>query len=253
MIGVIKNIISLLRQAQIINWKKLKIFIPKLLEYYNEWKIYSKMEGAESFTFKNARPKIFDKTLYTNIDKHYFFQDIWAFKKILESNCVYHFDIGSRVDFLGLLSTITQVTFVDIRPIKVKLENFKSKKGSILSLPYNDESINSLSCLHVAEHVGLGRYGDILDPLGTKKAAKELTRVLAPNGNLYFSLPIGKPKLYYNSHRVHSTNQILSYFPELKLLELSGVDDNGKFVINVKRNVLDSCNYGCGFFYFTKT
>ena len=68
----------------------------------------------------------------------------------------------------------------------------------------------------------------------------------------YFSLPIGKPKLCFNSHRVHSTDQILSYFSELELIELSGVDDKGIFIENVQKDKLDSCNYGCGFFWFTK-
>jgi hypothetical protein len=85
------------------------------------------------------------------------------------------------------------------------LDNFISKRGSILLIPYENNSIKSLSCLYVAEHIGLGRYGDPLDPFGTKKAAKELSRVLALDGNLYFSLPIGKPKLYFNAHRIHST------------------------------------------------
>ena len=95
------------------------------------------------------------------------------------------------------------------RPLLADLDNFDSKKGTILSMPFKDNSIPSLSCLHVAEHIGLGRYGDPLDPLGTKKTTKELSRVLVPNGNLYFSVPIGKPRLCFNAHRIHSTQQII--------------------------------------------
>ena len=245
--GLLKEI-----QSQFLNWKKLKNLIPKYLEYHNQWKIYSSMEGAESSEYTEASPKIYEQTISTKFDSHYFYQAIWGFNRILESKCKHHVDIGSNVTFVGLLTAITEVTFIDIRPLKVNLKNFKSKKGNILSLPYENNSISSLSSLHVAEHIGLGRYGDSLDPLGTKKAAKELSRILAPSGNLYFSLPIGKPKLRFNSHRIHSTQQILEYFSDLKLLELSGVDNNANFIENIDRNILDSCNYGCGFFWFTK-
>jgi hypothetical protein len=39
-------------------------------------------------------------------------------------------------------------------------------------MPFEDNTALSLSCLHVAEHIGLGQYGGPLDPLGTKKHVK---------------------------------------------------------------------------------
>lgn len=84
-----------------------------------------------------------------------------------------------------LLSTITKTTFIDIRPFKTDLKDLAVKKGDILNMPFEDNSIKSLSFLHVAEHIGLGRYGDKLDPEGTKKACIELSRILAPDGKLF--------------------------------------------------------------------
>jgi ubiquinone/menaquinone biosynthesis C-methylase UbiE len=153
---------------------------------------------------------------------------------------------------LGFLSSITKVTFVDIRPIETSLKNLNSIKGDILSLPFKDNSIQSLSCLHVAEHIGLGRYGDSLDPLGTEKACKELSRVLAKGGNLYFSVPIGKPKVCFNAHRIHSSEQILKYFNRLKLVEFSGVDDEGLFRENINIDAFSNSEYACGLFWFKK-
>ena len=144
------------------------------------------------------------------------------------------------------------MTFIDIRPFLANLENFEMKKGSILSLPFENNSVPSLSCLHVAEHVGLGRYGDFLDPQGTKKACKELSRILAVNGNLYFSLPVGKSRVCFNAHRIHTPEQILDYFRELKLIEFSGVDDKGNFLRNIKPCNLSKANYACGMFWFKK-
>ncbi len=224
----------------------------RYIEYFNDMNKYSKMDGAEKIKLIDTFPCLHDKTETTIFDPHYFYQNIWCFKKIFDSKVQYHADIGSSHDFVGLLTTITKVTFIDIRPLKVNLENFESKKGSILSIPFENNSVFSLSCLHVAEHIGLGRYGDPLDPMGTKKAAKELVRVLAPGGNLYFSLPVGIPRLCFNAHRIHSPEQILKYFNGLDLVEFSGIDDNGNFLQNIDTSELKNCNYGCGLFWFTK-
>ena len=119
-------------------------------------------------------------------------------------------------------------------------------------MPFEDNSVGSLSCLHVAEHIGLGRYGDELDPDGTEKACRELSRILTVNGNLYFSLPVGKQKTYFNAHRVHSPGTIIDYFKDLKLVELSGVTDSGRFTENIDIDVLEKSNYACGLFWFRK-
>ncbi len=196
---------------------------------------------------------IFDKTSYTPFDAHYFYQGVWAFKKIQSACPTQHVDVGSKADFIGFLTTITRVKFVDIRPLDVQLEGYESVAGSVLNLPFADSSVESLSCLHVAEHIGLGRYGDELNPRGTELACKELERILAVNGDLYFSLPIGKPRVCFNAHRIHSTEQILQYYSGLKLIELSGVTDEGKFFTNIDPSELSSANYGCGLFHFRKS
>lgn len=236
----------------VVDPKKILFSVPGYIRFLKDLVNYKKLEGAEKINFFDLLPCIYDKTQTTKIDHHYFYQDIWAFRRIYESKTNHHIDIGSRIDFVGFLSVITKVTFVDIRPVETDLENFKSIKGDILSLPFPDNSIQSLSCLHVAEHIGLGRYGDSLDPFGTKKACQELSRVLDKTGNLYFSLPIGKPKVCFNGHRIHSTKQILQYFKDLRLVEFSGIDDEGIFRENIDINAFNNANYSCGLFWFKK-
>jgi SAM-dependent methyltransferase len=227
-----------------------------LAQYYRfirEWSAYRKMEGAEPIRLGDTYPQLFDKTEVLSASGHYFYQNIWAFRKICESGVSTHVDIGSEAVFVGFLTTITRVEFVDIRPLDVPyLKNFKGVKGSILDLPYDNDSLPSISCLHVAEHIGLGRYGDPLDPLGTKKAAMELSRCLAGGGNLYFSLPVGKPRLCFNAHRIHSPCQILDYFSTLKLVEFSSYDDQKCFVENADMDSFENAKYACGMFHFTK-
>ena len=226
--------------------------IPRYLEFFKDWVKYSKSKGAETIKLINTYPCIHEKTQTTNFDIHYFYQDIWALKRIYESKPNHHYDIGSAIDFVGFLTAITKVTFLDIRPLLATLDNFASVKGSILFLPFRENSLLSLSSLHVVEHIGLGRYGDPIDPSGTKKACKELSRILAPNGNLYFSVPVGKPRLCFNAHRIHSPKQITDYFSDLELVELSGIDDKGQYIRNIDASILESADYGCGLFWFRK-
>jgi hypothetical protein len=221
--------------------------------YLKDLFTYRAMDGAEPIKLADTYPCLFDKAPRTNVDSHYFYQDLWAFKKIYSSRPAFHVDVGSNVNFIGFLTAVTKVHFVDIRPLQVSnIDNLECIKGSILDMPYENASLQSLSCLHVAEHIGLGRYGDPLDPLGTKKAATELSRCLAKGGNLYFALPVGRPLLCFNAHRIHSPGQILEYFRDLKLVELSGSTDQKEFVENLDIAKLENQKYACGMFQFTK-
>ena len=238
--------------SPIIDFQKAIIGLREYLWFFKSWYRYSRMPGAEKISWRDAYPCLYDRTGITGIDPHYFYQGVWAMRRIIESGVSEHVDVGSLVSFVGLLSTFVKVTFIDIRPAPVVLENFYSSTGSVLEMPFPDNSVNSLSCLHVAEHIGLGRYGDPLDPQGTIKAARELSRVLAPQGNLYFSLPLGKSRVQFNAHRIHSPSQILQYFDKLELVSFSGTTDLGKYQSNILPFEIENASYACGMFHFTK-
>jgi SAM-dependent methyltransferase len=106
--------------------------------------------------------------------------------------------------------------------------------------------------MHVVEHVGLGRYSDPIDSIGDLKAIAELKRILAPGGSLYFVVPVGKPKMMFNAHRVYSYRMIIEYFFELVLKEFSLVKDDGQFLANASETTSDMQRYGCGCFWFQK-
>lgn len=226
--------------------------VKNLIKFFNSYRKYRNLKGAEELKISDLYPCIYDNKKKTPFSAHYFYQGVWAFSKIKKSAVKNHIDVGSEIRWVGLLSTITKVTFIDIRPFETDLKDLTIKKGNILSMPFEDNSVFSLSCLHVAEHVGLGRYGDKLDPSGTKKACKELSRILAVNGNLYFSVPVGKQKTCFNAHRIHAPKTIIGYFKDLELVELSGITDSGEFIENIDIEILENSSYACGLFYFQK-
>ena len=185
----------------------------------------------------------------------YFFQDQLVARWIHDAQPRRHVDVGSRLDgFIGHLAVFREVEVIDIRPQPVPVSNVTFHQLDLMEKlpPRWLAATDSLSCLHTLEHFGLGRYGDPLDPLGTVKACRELKRVLAPGGNLYFGLPIGRPRVCFNAHRIHSPDQILEYFSGLKLLEFSLVDDAGHFRQNIEPAHGRDLKYGCGLFQFTK-
>lgn len=224
--------------------------IPAYIRFFRDLRTYRKLDGAHSVKLRDLHPLIYQKTNVHGIIPHYFYQAAWATRLILASGAKHHVDVGSETNYVGMLSAMVEVTFIDLRELDVNLDNFHSKAGTVLALPYPDRSLVSLSSLHVIEHIGLGRYGDPIDPEGTKKAARELVRVVAPGGNLYVSLPIGEERVCFNAHRIHSTSNILELFQGLELVEFSAVSDDGKFHKNSDLNGFDEARYSCGLFWF---
>ena len=201
---------------------------------------------------RNLFPILDEKVSFTPFDAQYYHQQLWVFEHVFKKKPKLHVDIASTYELSGYLSKIVKTKFIDYRPIKANLKNLIIERGDILNLDIPENSIESLSCLHTAEHIGLGRYGDPLDPQGTEKACKSLSRILAKNGRLYFSLPIGKERICFNAHRVHSPLTILKYFNKLTLVSFSVVDDEGVFKENVNPRDYTTGNYSCGMFLFTK-
>jgi SAM-dependent methyltransferase len=149
-----------------------------------------------------------------------------------------------------MLSAVMPVKFYDYRPATINLSNYQSGFADLLNLPFEDHSIESLSCMHTIEHVGLGRYGDPLDAEGDLKAIAELKRVVKPGGHIIFVTPVGKPRIEFNAHRIYSFEQISSYFSPFELIEFSLVPDKGGFIENADSGIVKEQQYGCGCFLF---
>lgn len=183
---------------------------------------------------------------------HYFWQDLWAAETLYGEGVRAHIDVGSRLDgFIAHLLPFCHVTYVDIRPLDIVHPHFEFRRGSILSLPFPDGSLLSLSCLHVIEHIGLGRYGDPIDPDGYRKAAGELIRVLAPSGHLLIGTPVGRERLCFDAHRVFDPETITKAFLPLCLESFHLIDDRGEQIqFDAAFDLARGCEYGCGLFRF---
>jgi len=174
------------------------------------------------FNFKSLMlyPCLMDKTNYTPVEPIYFWQDVWFAKHLFKYRPEVHCDIGSSYKTISIIAQFTKVIFVDIRSPSIIAPNVYFVKGDILNLPFENESIDSLSSLCVIEHIGLGRYGDTIDPYGSEKAINELKRVLRKGGLLYLSIPVdNENKIYFNAHRAFTRDYLIELFKGFEILD----------------------------------
>jgi SAM-dependent methyltransferase len=209
--------------------------------------------SGQSLQLADSYPCLSDWVSATPYDPHYLYQGGWLARRIAAVRPGLHVDVGSSAQTLSVLSAQVPVVFVDYRPLNARLDNMICVGGNIVSLPFADASLHSLSCMHVIEHIGLGRYGDPLNPAGVAKAAGELQRVLAPGGTLYLTAPVGRERVCFNAHRVFSPYTFEKLMPGLKLMEFSWVGDDGTFHERSKQFDAAGLDYGCGMYVFEKT
>jgi SAM-dependent methyltransferase len=202
--------------------------------------------------WRDRYPMLEDRTGTTHFDAHYTYHPAWAARIIAQTNPAVHIDIGSTLQFCALISAFVPVEFYDFRPAKLELSGLTSRRGDLTALPFADESVMSLSCMHVVEHVGLGRYGDPLDPSGDIKAMAELRRVVAPGGSLLFVAPVGRARICYNAHRIYSYESVLSQFEGMQLQQFGLIDDQDQFTLGARAEDANFQTYGCGCWWFKK-
>jgi SAM-dependent methyltransferase len=191
----------------------------------------------------------------TPLDPHYTYHPAWAARVLARTRPERHVDISSILCFGTIISAFMPVDFYDFRPAPVTLDNFSSSSIDLTRLTFPDNSIASLSSMHVIEHIGLGRYGDPLDADGDLKAIRELCRVLAPGGNLIVAVPVGRARIQYNAHRIYDDAEFRGYFTGLELMEFALIPDGSVpagLIYNASCDLVNAQEYGCGCYWFRK-
>ena len=234
-------------------------YLKRYLVYKKSYKIFeldsNQYERRFRMVWKDREPLLYDSTAKTGFDEHYVYHLAWASRLLKEINPSEHIDIGSSIYFPAMMSSQYRIKYFEYRPPSIELDNLEVAKADLCNLSFSNESIKSLSTMHVVEHIGLGRYGDKLDYNGDLKAIKELIRVLKIGGHLLFVVPVGKPKIIFNAHRIYSYEQILEYFSDLELKQFSLIPDEANqlgLILNATQTQSDKQNYGCGCFWFKK-
>lgn len=226
--------------------------------YLADRRRFAKMDSERRWKL-NYYPVLLDRGAPSAALGEYFWQDIFVAKKIIEDNPLRHVDVGSRVDgFIAHLACVREVTVFDIRPLTAQIERVKFVQWDITQP--NPEYIgiaDCVSCLHTLEHIGLGRYGDRLDPDGWKKGLVSLINLVTPGGKLWISVPIGVQRIEFNAHRVFHPSTIIDTATAygMRLDKMYYTNDRGVHEVedlSEEIKALSQKNYSLGIFLFMK-
>ena len=239
----------------------------RLMKLFSHMRTYNKLNTRPDFhaSLRNMIPCVYDWDAPAGLLGYYFWQDLWASKKIFQVKPAEHFDIGSRVDgFIAHILTFMPVTLIDIRPLPHQIENLRfiqSDATNLENIP--DDSLISLSSLCAPEHFGLGRYTDAIDPEACFKAMRSMQRVLKKGGHLYIAVPVGeRDGVAFNAHRIYRPETVINTMDKLTLADFTIADESkGKvrYIEHIDYREFDNFHFGMnydafveGFFEFVK-
>ncbi|MGZ3651419.1 MAG: DUF268 domain-containing protein [Bdellovibrionota bacterium] len=253
-VGKGKRVLKLLYQwwrTAVSDPRRVFRFPGELSGYFSDLKKFrALLAGAP--TVVELEPVLFQKSASSGFDAHYVYQSAWAIRRIAAQAPAQHVDISSNIPYVAALSAVVPVRFCEFRPPHITLPGLTTEHVNITELPFASGSVKSLSCLHVLEHIGLGRYGDPVDPEGMAKACRELGRVAAPGASLFLSLPVGRERVCFNMHRVSDPGTLPKIFSGFQLKEFSVVTDDRRYLEGVAPADFSGQQYACGLYWFVK-
>jgi hypothetical protein len=214
-----------------------KTLRPEFLDYYDQ-------------------PCLDEDTNQTSFDLHYLYSFAWALRRVLSNSPKHHVDIGSSLYLSAGVSAEIPTTFIDFRPAKIELKNLSCAQGDLSdSTQWRHRHLESVSCIHVVEHIGLAQYGDPLDVNADVTAIRNLISAAKIGGKIYFSVPVGRPEIYFNAHRIYKARWIAEFFAPFCLLNNFYLIPSDPVVMPISDCDLDSADkysYASGCFEFVK-
>lgn len=99
---------------------------------------------------------------------------------------------------------------IDIRSYEWKVPpNLTMVVGDIKATKFPTGFFDAVTAISTIEHIGLGRYGETLDPKGDRKAIAEIIRILKDGGELLMTVPFGRRSVS-TLHRVYDEDALRS-------------------------------------------
>lgn len=238
-------------------------------EFQEDMRLYNELNADKRFQIRQDKLEVclndkYDMNASFGVER--FAQSVWGARKVLEANPLVHYDIGSAIGgFIAhLLSFRENIYLFDNRPIDREIPGITYIQDDIVSLTaLQSNSIDSLSSMDVVQKVGLGLYGEPIEPNAWERMLWNFSRVMKQGGKLYVSVPIGETDtIFFNKGRQFKIQTIVDALPELQLLEFSGtigrssykciyLDEKGEYIY--EDAILENVTAGSyGMFEFIK-
>jgi hypothetical protein len=218
-----------------LDWTAFYPGLKGLARFWTNYRRFTELNSAAGHPWKilPSYPCLHDFDSPSGVARgHYFHQDLYVAQKIFQKAPVKHVDCGSRIDgFVAHVASFRPIEVLDIRDLPQGIPNVVFHRCDLLKIPAQfHEYCDSLSCLHVLEHIGLGRYGDPIDIHGYAIALGNLATILKPGGTLFLSTPFGAQRVEYNAHRIFHLRTLCKLIEQFfDVVEFAMVDDNDEF------------------------
>lgn len=186
--------------------------LPKLRRYLEELRLFESLGGKIDAWSIHLHE---DDEFAGAVSGHYFWQDIVVAQWVLSQKKKLVADIGSRLDgYVAHVASSQRIFVIDIRPIKKNIPNVEFIKDDIMNYQ-SKRKFEIVTSLHTLEHIGLGRYGDSIDPNGHIKSFGTLAKLILPKGHLVVSFPINsKTTIEFNGQRLIGIQEPLRWAEE---------------------------------------
>ncbi len=97
---------------------------------------------------------------------------------------------------------------------------------------FQNDFFDIVTAVSTIEHIGLGRYGDPIDPDGDKKAIREIYRILKVGGKAIVTVPFGKRTILVHGGialaRVYDFSSLQELFSEFETLKIEYIIKQGE-------------------------
>lgn len=187
-------------------------------------------------------------------DGHYFWQDLIAAQWVFKLNPISILDIGSRIDgFIAHVASFRRIELADIRPVVTEIPNVSHLQLDMMNAHSLEKKYSLVTSLHAVEHFGLGRYGDRLDSEGHLKGLINIAELVANNGVLIISAPIGQSKVQFNSQRILDPQLIPKTLKNFAVIEFNVIPWKGPPNMDVDLDTFATSEKGlCGIYIMRK-
>ena len=216
----------------------IRIFVlafPRLLRFI---KIYinfkKKYNGNVEF-----KPCLHDYAdLAGGLYNEYFWQDLLAAQIVLHKNPKSILDIGSRIDgYVAHIASAREISVMDIRPIDHKIPNVHFIQRDLMRDVKSEQLFDVITCLHVLEHFGLGRYDNDINPSGYVTGINNISKLIKEGGSFILSSPAGRPRIEFNANIIFSPFDLIQVaskagFELIQIYEVHSDRESTKVDIN---------------------
>jgi hypothetical protein len=122
-------------------------------------------------------------------------------------------DFGADIGFLALAAAQRGHDVVAFDRLPSALDyahpRVEHVQGDVLTHDFGDRRFDQIVNCSSVEHVGLGgRYGSSDDPEGDLEAMRVLRSVLAPEGRMIMTIPVGRDIVCAPQHRIYGARRL---------------------------------------------